>query len=138
MENSEDIMEFTDCTGKNRRFKFEVIEVGHLIRMEAKEIRSDKKPGYYFREIGMADHLVLLRGNLNKKIMDGLSMRHILLRKRGPGKWDMLSDKLVGYISYDEQDGMCLIIDGMKVTCEEFFDFVHMHEGFSFRIEFEG
>jgi len=36
MENPEDIMEFLDCTGGKRSFKFEVIEAGPLIRLEAK------------------------------------------------------------------------------------------------------
>jgi|GEM_PF-6971914 len=53
MENIEEIMAFIDCTGKQRRFKFETLESGPLMRLEAREIRNDKQPGYYFREIGI-------------------------------------------------------------------------------------
>jgi len=45
METPKDIMDFVGCTGKQHKFR--------------------KQPGYYFRETGMVDHLVLLRGNLN-------------------------------------------------------------------------
>lgn len=50
MENIEEIMDFIDCTGKQRRFKFETLESGPLMRLEAREIRNDKQPGYITSE----------------------------------------------------------------------------------------
>lgn len=80
MKNIEEIMDFIDCTGKQRRFKFETLESGPLMRLEAREIRNDKQPDYCFREIGMVDHYALLRGSLNLKIKEGLSKRYIVPR----------------------------------------------------------
>jgi hypothetical protein len=138
VEYPEDIMDFTDCTGKERRFRFQVMEVGPLIRMEAKEIRGDRQPGYYFRQIGMADHLALLRGKLNQAIMEGLSKRYILPRKEGVGKWQMLTDELAGYVGYDDaNDEACMVVDGCKVTVNELIDLVRMYEGFFFHLKFE-
>lgn len=139
MQGPGDVMEFVDCTGKKRKFRFEMMETGPMVRIEAKEIRSDRDHGYYFREIGMVGHIVELRGRLNQKIMDGLSKRHIL-KSHGPvGRWDMLTNRLEGYVAYDEDttEEVCLVIDGKKVFWEDFKDLVKMHEGFFFHMEFE-
>jgi hypothetical protein len=132
-------MDFTDCNGKQRKFRFRSIETASpLIRMEAHEIREDRQPGYYFREIGMADHLVLLRGNLNLKIKEALSRRYIIEQKEGHSKWEMLTDELKGYIDYDEVHRRTyLVMDGYRVTWDEFKDLVSAYEGFFFKIKFE-
>jgi hypothetical protein len=139
MEIAEDIMDFSDCTGKQRKFRFKTIEAAPpLIRMEAHEIREDGQPGYYFREIDTADHLVLLRGNLNLKIKEALSKRYIIEQKEGYGKWEMLTDELKGYVDFDEVLGeICLVMDGYKVTWEEFKDLLSAYEGFFIKIKFE-
>lgn len=139
MGMSEDIMDFVDCTGKRRKFRFEMIETAPpLMRLEAHEIRNDGQPGYYFREIGMIDHLVLLRGNLNQKIKDNLSKRYILLQKEGIGKWEMLTDELKGYVDYDNVNTeTCLVVDGYKITWDEFKVLMSSYEGFFIQIKFE-
>jgi len=139
METPEDIMDFVDCTGKRRKFRFKATEIGPLMRLEAHEIRNNRQPGYYFVEIGMVDHLVLLRGNLNQKIKEGLSKRYIVPQKEGIGRWEMLTDQLEGYVDYDDvNEEICLVVDGYKVTWDEFKALVSSHEGFFFRIKFEG
>lgn len=139
METPEDIMDFVDCTGKRRKFRFEVLESRPLMRLEAREIRNDKQSGYYFREIGMVDHLALLRGRLNQKIMEGISKRYIVPRKEGIGRWEMLTDQLGGYVDYDDvNEEICMVVDGYKVTRDEFKDLVQAHQGFFFHIKFEG
>lgn len=139
MKIPEDIMNFTDCTGAQRTFRFKTIETAPpLIRMEAHEIRNDGEPGCYFREIGMADHLVLLRGNLNQKIKEGLSRRHIVPLTEGVGKWEMLTDELKGHVDFDnEHEEICLVVDGYKLTWSEFKSLVSSNEGFFFQIKFE-
>ncbi|MBM3120270.1 MAG: hypothetical protein FJ006_12140 [Chloroflexi bacterium] len=139
METTEDVMDFVDCSGKQHRFKFKATETGRLLmRLEAHEIRNDGQPGYYFREIGMIDHLILLRGNLNQKIRESLSKRYIVPRKEGVDRWKMLTDELRGYVEYDDvNEEMCLVVDGYKVTWEEFKALVSSHEGFFFQIKFE-
>ena len=102
MQNPDDVMEFVDCTGRTKKFRFEMMKSGPIVRLEAREIRGDREPGYYFREIGMEDHIVELRGRLNQKIMEGLSKRHILPNRGRVGRWDMLTNRLEGYVAYDE------------------------------------
>lgn len=135
MEKVEDIMDFLDCTGRKRKFQFEVREAGSLIRLEAKEIRSDRQPGYYFREIGTMDELILLRGKLNHRIMEGLSKRYLAPRKTKMERRKMLTDKLEGYLAYDNE--VCLVVDGEKINWDEFKEFMEMHEGFFFCLEFK-
>ena len=139
LETPEDVMEFADCTGKQRKFKFKATETGRaLVRLEAHEIRNDGQPGYYFREIGMVGHLVLLRGNLNQKIREGLSGRYIVPQREGIGRWEMLTDELRGYVDYDDvNQETCLVMDGYKVTWDEFKALVSSHDGFFFRLRFE-
>lgn len=138
MENIEEIMDFIDCTGKQRRFKFETLESGPLMRLEAREIRNDKQPGYYFREIGMVDHYALLRGSLNLKIKEGLSKRYIVPRKEGVGRWEMLTEELTGYMDFDEEsEEICFVVDSYKVTWDEFKDLIRAYEGFLFHLKFE-
>jgi len=138
MENTEEIMDFIDCTGKRRMFKFETLESGPLMRLEAREIRNDTQPGYYFREIGMVDHHALLRGSLNMKIKEGLSKRYIVPAKEGVGRWEMLTEELAGHIDFDEEnEETCFVVDGYKVTWDEFKDLVQAYEGFFFHLKFE-
>ncbi|MBI4333234.1 MAG: hypothetical protein HY673_18370 [Chloroflexi bacterium] len=138
METPEDIIDFVDCAGKRRKFKFEVLDAGPMVRLEAKEIRKDGEPGYYFREIGMADHIPVLRGRLHLKIMEGLSKRYMAPQRKGIGRWRMLSDELAGYVGFDEsKEQACVVVDGFRITWEEFESLVQSHEGFFVRIKFE-
>lgn len=135
MEKVEDIMDFLDCTGRKRKFQFEVIETGSLIRLEAKEIRSDTQPGYYFREIGTMDELILLRGKLNHRIMEGLSKQYLAPRKTKMERRKMLTDKLEGYLAYDDE--VCPVVDGEKINWDKSKEFMEIHEGFFFCLEFK-
>jgi len=47
----------------------------------------------------------------------------------------MLTDRLEGYLTYD--DGVCMVVDGEKISWDEFKEFVEMHEGFFFCLEFK-
>ncbi len=124
MDPTPDTANFTDCTGRKRIFRFEVLETPSLISVKA--IEQGKEFRYQFKEFGTPGDYHLL----HDRIATALSRRHIVRDRSGISRWEMLSNSLQGRIDYnrDDQD-ICLVIDGEKATWEEFKDLVTTHEG---------
>jgi len=62
-----------------------------MITFTAYELKGDNRTDYYFREFGVHDDLVMLGGNLNRRISKALSKRFIIKSKGGVSKWTMLT-----------------------------------------------
>lgn len=135
MNATPDTVNFTDCTGRKRVFRFEVHETPPLMSVRA--VEEGKEFGYRFEEVGTPADYHLLVGKLHDRIATALSRRHIVRDRSGISRWEMLTTRLEGRIDYDRDDqDICLVIDGEKVTWEEFKGLVSMHEGFWFSLEF--
>ena len=108
---------------------------------EAKEVKEDDSIGYEFNSNYSLDYdHDLAMEEFIEKIKKGLNQRHI--KKRG-SEWEIgAKDMLRGKIAWseDSQDTefeKVLIIDGKRITIEEFARMIDPYEGwnFEFRIK---
>ena len=133
-----------DFTIKDRwkreyHFKIAVFPVPSGLEGEAIEVKEDGSDGYIFR--GLYDFNTdeeFIIEQLIKKIKKGLNIHHIVNEN---GKWE-ISDKgiLRGRIEYndnysDTEHDKSFIIDGKRITIEEFIKMLEAYEGWQFKFE---
>mgnify|MGYP006294503959 CR=1 FL=1 len=105
---------------------------------EALEVK-DEGPGYEFRILSHADSdPEAAEEELIKKVKRGLNRRH--LKKRG-GKWEIGARNILrGRIEYnddfsDTEYDRIFIIDGQRITIEQFGGMLEPYEGFNFNFK---
>ena len=70
--------------------------------------------------------------NLRDKMHRGLATRHIT--RRG-SRYQMLHDTIRGRITWSQEDGLALIVDGIPLDLDDMREILETHEGWQFRLE---
>lgn len=126
---------------KRYHFKIARFLVPTGMAYEALEVKEDDSIGYEFNSLySLDDDQDLAKEEFLKKIKKGLNQRHI---KKIGSEWEINSKKILrGKIAWseDSQDTefeKVLIIDGKRITIEEFVSMINPYEGwdFAFRIK---
>ena len=126
----------TDAAGETRQFHFRTHLLGHIVSLEAFEVREGIPAGYQFQIVGDPENdLFALLGRMIEKIRRALSTKHI-----EDGTYGLqISDQLVrgsidSDLSSDDRTPL-LVIDGREVTWEEFGRMLMTFEGWQFKLE---
>jgi hypothetical protein len=127
----------TDSSGGTHEFHFQTRLLGALVTLEAFELLDGHPGGYRFQVIGNPeDDLLVLLGRLIEKMRRALSVKHI---EDGELGWHITDQQVVrGLVDWDDaSDGRVplLIIDGRKITWEEFGRMLMSFEGWQFKLE---
>ncbi|SLM30952.1 hypothetical protein MTBBW1_2550006 [Desulfamplus magnetovallimortis] len=106
---------------------------------EAIEVKEDDSTGYRFNSLyDLGDDQEVAMEEFIKKIKKGLNQRH--LKKRG-SKWEIGGrDILRGRIEWSEDFpdtayGKVFIIDGKRITIEQFAEMLEPFEGWGFQFK---
>lgn len=127
----------TDCAGVMHEFHFQTRLLGHIVALEAFELKEGSPAGYKFQMIGdPEDDLFALLGRLIERIRRALAVNHITDDARtGPH----ITDRTVrGRIEWDEeQEGRLplVVVDGREITWDEFGEMLMAFEGSPFRLD---
>lgn len=126
----------TDCAGEAHEFHFRTHLLGSMVSLEAFELEGGEPAGYNFQILGdPEDDLLSLLGRLVERIRRALSVKHLEGSQHG---LQIAEQTVRGRIEWDEaEDGRLplLVIDGRKVSWEEFGRMLMTFEGWQFRME---
>jgi hypothetical protein len=125
----------TDCAGEQHEFHFQIRLLGHVMALEAFELKAGVPSGYQFEILGEPDGEPLpLLGSLIERIRRSLSVRYLVRDEDGA----RIADRTVcGRIEWDASgDGRVplLVIDGQDVSWDEFGRMLMSFEGWQFRV----
>jgi len=127
----------SDCDGEMHEFHFQTRLLGHIVSLEAFELKDGNPGGYKFQMIGdPEDDLFALLGRLIERIRRALAVKHIIDDDR---TGQQIADQTVrGRIVWDEAlDGRVplVVVDGREYTWDEFGEMLMAFEGSPFRLE---
>jgi hypothetical protein len=107
--------------------------------LEAKETRQDESPGYEFDLfLDFDENIEFGKEMLIRKIKRGLNRRHLI---KEDGKWeigkrDMLRGRIVFNDDFtDTRYNRVFVIDGKRITMEEFGEMFERWEGWHFKLK---
>ncbi len=130
----------TDRWKRQYHFKMTPYAVPGGILFDAIEVKEDNSTGYRFsRRIDFSEDMEFARQAFLEKIRKRINQRHL---KKHQGKWEIgARDILRGRIGWnddlsDTNFGKVLVIDGKRITIEEFGDMLEAYEGFRFKFQF--
>ena len=130
-----------DLDGMDHEFRFSLRLMGGQQVLCAHEVKADLSSGYEFKMIGETKEGIFpLFSRLYEQMLKSLSRKHIS-RNTEIDQWQITGDDTVrGQISsvgYDDAQGPnpILIIDGKKITWDEFAQMVLTYEGFNFKLQ---
>lgn len=129
-------IELVDCAGETHRFHFRTRLLGHIVALDAFELRDGCPSGYQCGIVGdPEDDLLGLLGRLVERLRRMLSVRH--LTDEGP-ETEIAAQTVRGRIDCDEsavQRIPLLVIDGREISWEEFGRMLMAFEGWQFKLE---
>ena len=125
----------TDCAGEKHEFHFGIRLLGHLMALDAFELKAGVPGGYQFEILGEPDGEPWpLLGSLVERMRRSLSVRYLESSEDGV----RIADQTVcGRIEWDASgDGRVplLVIDGQDVSWDEFGRMLMSFEGWQFRV----
>ena len=125
----------TDCAGEQHEFHFQIRLLGHVMALEAFELKAGVPGGYQFEILGEPDGDPLpLLGSLIERMRRTLSVRHLVSDEDGAR---IAEQTVCGRIEWDASgDGRVplLVIDGQEVSWDEFGRMLMSFEGWQFRV----
>jgi hypothetical protein len=127
----------TDVSGAVHEFHFRTRLMGTHVALQAFELLEEHPSGYQFQAIGdPEDDLMVLLGKLIEKMRRALSIKHI---EDGELGLQIADHQIVrGLVEWDgASDGRVplLLIDGRKISWEEFGRMWMSFEGWQFKLE---
>ena len=125
-----------DLDGLHHEFKFAVRLHGPIVVLDAYETKKGKPEGYTFSVIGDPEGDILeLYMKLYARISQAMSTKHIEASDFGLRITD--ANMVRAHIDWDEEEeGVpSLIIDGKRISWNEFGRMLTTYEGFHFRLE---
>lgn len=139
LESGDDIL-IKDQWKRNYHFKIASFELpGTGLISEAIEVKKDNSRGYYFKMIfDFNKDPEIAKEELIKKIRRGLNRRHL---KKRDGKWRISKRQILrGRIEWnddfeDTEYDRVFIIDGKRITMEEFGEMFEEWEGWHFEFK---
>ena len=108
--------------------------MGTHVTLVAFELLDEHPSGYRFQAIGdTEDDLMTLLGKLIEKMRRALSIKHIEESELG---LQIANHQIVrGLVDWDEDSVPFLLIDGRKITWEDFGRMLMSFEGWQFKLE---
>lgn len=133
-----DPIEMRDAGGESHQFHFRLHLLGQHVSLDAFELEDGAPAGYTFQILGHPEaDLFALMAQLIERMRRALARRHLEIDT--PSKRLRIADFLVrGRIEWDEaEDGRLplLVIDGRKMTWEQFGEMLMSYEGWQFKLE---
>jgi len=128
----------TDCDGELHQFHFVTRLLGHIVTLEAFELKEGQRSGYELQIIGdpEEDQFALL-GRMVSRIRKTLSVKYITDKDDGHGL--QIADMTVhGRIDCDLSEDIrtpCVVVDGQEISWEEFGRMLSSFEGWQFKLE---
>lgn len=128
----------TDCDGELHQFHFVTRLLGHIVTLEAFELKEGQRAGYELQIIGdpEEDQFALL-GRMISRIRKTLSVKHITDKDDGHGL--QIADMTVrGRIEFDVSADIrttCVVVDGQEISWDEFGRMLSSFEGWQFKLE---
>jgi hypothetical protein len=129
----------TDCAGELHQFHFVTRLLGHMVTLEAFELKEGQRAGYEFQIIGdpEEDQFALL-GRMVSRIRKTLSVKHIT--DKGDGHGLQIADMTVrGRIECDLSEDIhmpcVVVVDGQEISWDEFGRMISSYEGWQFKLE---
>jgi len=121
--------EIEDFAGKQRRFLITCYStpVGYTVRAEEE---GTDGCGYEFRSYSETTPSAAL-GRVREKMRRALATRHITA---GPGGYEMTHDMVRGRITWDSEQDVGLVVDGILLNLEQFGSILGSHEGWGFEL----
>ena len=125
-----------DCAGETHEFHFRTRLLGHIVLMDAFELRDGNPSGYQCEIAGDPDNDLLgLLGRLVEKLRRMLSVKHLTCEDHEP---QIAEQTVRGRIDWDDSVAghtPLLTIDGQEVSWEEFGRMLMTFEGWQFRLQ---
>lgn len=125
-----------DCAGQTHQFHFRTRLLGHIVVLDAFELRGGCPSGYQCEVVGdPEDDLLGLLGRLVERLRRMLSVRH--LAGEGP-ETEIATQTVRGRIDWDDsavQRTPLLVIDGQEVSWNDFGRMLMAFEGWQFKLE---
>lgn len=138
LESGEDLI-IKDQWKREYNFKIASFPVPTGLATEAIEVKKDNTPGYIFNILSEANaDPELAKERLKRKIERGINRRHL---KKEDGRWEIGARKILrGRIEWNDEfsDTECdrvLVIDGKRITIEEFGRILEPWEGWHFQFK---
>ena len=129
----------TDKRKKKYLFKILSFMVPSGLLSEAREVTKDNSDGYTFQVLSDYDiEPVFAENILKEKIKKGINQKHI---RKESGIWEITDGEILrGRIDRDgdksdTEFNSCFVIDGKRITIEEFLRMLEPYEGFNFKFE---
>jgi len=129
----------TDKRKKKYLFKIVSFMVPSGLLSEAREVTKDNSCGYTLQVLADFDIEPVFAENILKaKIKKGINQRHIT---RHRGIWEIREGEVLrGRIDWaedksDTEFNRCFVIDGKRITIEDFVRMLEPFEGFNFKFE---
>jgi hypothetical protein len=119
-----------DALGRERSFLITSHPVGLGYTLRASEEGKDGL-GYEFSSFSETSPYNALF-SLRDKMHRSLATRHIT---RSGTRYQMLHDTLRGRITWSQEDGLALIVDGIPLDLDDLREILETHEGWQFRLE---
>jgi hypothetical protein len=119
-----------DAFGKVRSFLITSHSVGLGYTLRASE-EGKEGMGYEFSSFSETSPYNALF-SLRDKMHRSLATRHIT--RRG-SRYQMLHDTLRGRITWSQENGLALIVDGIPLVLDDLREILETHEGWQFRLE---
>jgi len=132
-------IEITDCGGVSHQFHFATRLLGHIVTLDAFELKEGQQEGYKFQIIGdpEEDQFALL-GRMIGRIRKTLSVKYI--KDNGDGHGVQITDMMVcGRFESDlslDAYMPSVVVDGQEISWEKFGHMISTFEGWQFRLEF--
>ena len=130
-------IEITDCDGVSHQFHFATRLLGHIVTLDAFELKDGQQDGYKFQIIGYPeeDQFALL-GRMIERIRKALSIKYIKDNGHGVQIADMMvCGRFEGDMSQDTYMPN-VVVDGQEISWTEFGRMIRSFEGWQFKLEF--
>jgi hypothetical protein len=128
----------TDCDGVSHQFHFATRLLGHIVTLDAFELKDGQRTGYEFQIIGdpEEDQFALL-GRMIGRIRKTLSVKYI--KDNGDGYGVQITDMMVhGRFECDlslDAYMPSVVVDGQEISWEKFGRMISSFEGWQFKLE---
>lgn len=125
-----------DSAGETHQFHFRTRLLGHIVVLDAAELRDECPAGYQCEVTGdPEDDLLALLGRLVERLRRMLSVRHLT----GEGLQTAIAAQTVrGRIDWDDSavpPTPLLVIDGREISWDQFGRMLMAFEGWQFKLE---
>lgn len=119
-----------DAFGNLRTFiiTYDALPLGYMLR--AREEGKDGL-GYEFSTFSATNPYNAL-GSLRRQMYRALATRHITVQD---DRYRMMHDRIQGRITWSEEKGLVLVVDGIPLGLDDLATILETHEGWQFRLE---